>query len=291
VSHSELSRYFGRPYLAQGSSSLVIDSGLNEKLGLRMSRAHIEWGDSTYNPKPWLKALYRIALDLDADVSPEATGTLPTWWTAAGGARPLGHPRPTIPWPAASWPALVDWERMIDAWNQAVVPAVWEGAEEARVNNSSIESFGDAAAYWFIRATMHVAGHRCILSDVPFESGFLPMRWTERISSQASEIRHQWGPRQDAQRRAFYQWFQAIGLFAAPESGLTVDAANAILDGISDLGGQIPHLMELRRERLRQPGIDDAAIEHMIATFNEQFPNHPWVERVETPYLASRSST
>ncbi len=280
-------RYLGKPYLVRDNFSTLFDSASRETLGLSVACASIGWTNTASDP--WLCALYKMAMDLEADRSQAARGVLSPWWTVAGGKRSIEYP--PIPWPAAAWPALIDWERIIDAWNLQIVPAVRKGGEEARIANSDIDSFGDAAAYWFVRATMHVAGHRCTLEDVQFEAGFPSLRWTQILSSQEEEIKHQWGPKRDAHRRAFFEWFQSIGLFAAPESGLTVGAARAILEGISELPQKREHLMTLRRERLKQPGVDDAAIDRMLATINEQFPNHPWVERVEKNYAASQQST
>jgi hypothetical protein len=280
-------QHLGRPYLDRGSASLIFGSDRDDRMSLRLGYARIAWDHES--SKPWLRALYRIALDLHADASPDKPGVLHAWWAPAGGDRSIGYP--PIPWPAVAWPALVDWERMMDAWNNRIIPEVSAGAEDARVANSNVDLFGDAAAYWFICATMHFLDHRCDLEDVQFELIINPTRWTEKIAWCEQHIRNRRAePKQPARYRAFLDWFQSIGLFAAPESGLTVNAADAIINSVPDIAQKAPYLITLRRERLRLPGTDEAAIDRMITTINARFPNHPWMERIERPYLSSQTS-
>lgn len=297
ASDDQVRHALGMPRLGKipARSGLVINDRTGNTFGLLLNHAGIRWStrnnatdehDAYGEPGNIFRAIYRMTLDVLVDSYAEHRTVLKPWWTVAGGYVSAGDL--AIPWPAVDWPSFIDWELLLEAWNTRIIEQVSELSHVAAASGNSIGGYGDAAANWFIRASMHLARHRCRLDDIQFE--FYPPRserWSNIVRDFAHEMKQAWGKEHDMYQQACAEWFWGIGLFAAPESGLTVEAARGILDGIPDLDECRDHLIRLRMDRLKLR-FGEENVSGWLEAISQRHPSHPWFERVER---SSASST
>ncbi|WP_437999634.1 hypothetical protein WMF26_06675 [Sorangium sp. So ce185] len=270
----------GHPVLqADSTECLLLDSSDAGKMMLRLSRGQLLWSLGKNVGLPIL-AVLRMVWDIESDTKGHDISPLRAWWPLGGGvlSQALNIP---CPWPAPAWPTFLDWERLIDAWNDKVVPRVASLAQEAADTGSSTEVFGDSAAYWYVTTIDHMSLERCDLEHLEFRIESDPTEWRARVrewfrrrkSDQNTPFLH---------RRIFYEWLDRIGLLAAPESGLSGAVAENILAGIPDLDQRREQLARLRRDWIES--MPPTLRRIMSAnTADGAFPDHPWTVLIEEP--------
>ncbi|TKD01178.1 hypothetical protein [Polyangium fumosum] len=269
----------GRPALQRVSTgNLRLDSGSTDKMALGLSRGELAWSKDK-KTAPYLHALFRMVWDIESDLSKRDLAPLPAFWPLAGG---VYSDIERYPWPAAVWPRFLDWERLLHAWNEKVVPAIDKLADEAAEAGSSREVFGDSAAYWYVTTIEHFSGHRCDLGHINFAIASEVTQWENSLKYCFSQRRSQPNP-PNAHRRAFYDFLDHIGLLAAPESGLSQPVAAIILQTIPDLTQRREELAKLRRERLTYLNVPAPRRDAFLQTIDEGFPTHPWITAIEEP--------
>ncbi|WP_437897134.1 hypothetical protein [Sorangium sp. So ce124] len=273
----------GRPVLqAAPIGALRLDPHSIDAMGLGLSRGQLLWPANKKLGPPTL-AVLRMVWDIESDIKLRDISPLPAWWPLAGGVLP-GFPDQRCPWPAPAWPTFLDWERLIDAWNDKVLPRVQVLAHEAAETGSSVEVFGESAAYWYITTNYHMTQDRCDLGHVEFSIESEPRQWRTRVM-EWFHLRKNDQNATSAHRRAFYSWLDTIGLLATPESGLSRSVAENILAGIPDLEQRRESLVRLRRERLAAMlSIGKRrTMNALLRDIEVAFPAHPWTIIIEEP--------
>ena len=83
-------------------------------------------------------------------------------------------------------------------------------------------------------------------------------------------------------QRACIAWIRALPLLAAPESGLSAEAASEILDGAQLEDSRRAELGTLRVQRARvcAPDQDPEAV---LAAIDTACPGHPWAREINKP--------
>lgn len=273
--------FAGRPSVVGASNgNLILDSRRSDKVGLRLSRGHITWLPETPLIPPIL-AILRMVWDVESDSNLRDESPLVPWWRLAQGARDKTN-RQRFPWPAAPWPTFLDWERLIHAWNEKVLPKVEALAEEGKKTGVGIDVYGDSAAYWYVSTIAHMSQHRCDLEHIEFGIESDPTRWQNDVRRWFTERQHN-SNNLSAHRRAFHDWLDRIGLLAAPESGLSPSVAENILAGIPDLAQRRTSLAKLRRERLTQMQLSESERKDTLDGIDRVFDDHPWTKLIEEP--------
>jgi hypothetical protein len=139
----------------------------------------------------------------------------------------------------------------------------------------------DAMAYWMLWVCQDMQGRR---------SSHLGLRLQPSASDWASLILGQWKP-QDPEGREFrsalYQeWRKRLVLMAAPESGLSINAASSILAGIyrSEVARPERNAITLsasgrRKARMVEAGMPLEQVDSFLSSIDKANPDHPWVKK------------
>lgn len=254
------------------------DTGTPIGPNLRVTPASYGWTPESNLRDKVLGALLEVAWDLAADaenqqdpVSPPPKTLVSGWWEAARGSFEWNQRTYFVPWPAVEWPALVDQLLLAEAWNEKL-PTFTKAAS---LSNNTTHA-ADALASWFVHATMSTARWRNPQSpSVVFNmsSG----EWTGVFTSVRNESN---GFTSSRRTTAVKSWAERVALLAAPESGLSADAANGILDSFQGTSTNRPTLRELRRERLILSGIPEEEVDDALHSIDESRPEYKWKDRV-----------
>lgn len=248
---------------------------------------------------PYLEGFLRVAYDVgwdeeDGKGDPTADAALNPfrpWWRGISirvpGADLPGHRGFT--WPAPSWPALLDWEQLYEAWPGWVRTAAGLPPEE-RV---------DRLAYAYCIAMQDLFDSRQVSArarsaiERSYPEG-LP--WSELANQMynASIVNDRRVGTSPPSRRAYYyyEWCKAFPLLGAPESGLSIAAAAAILDKTQAIspGGNFERglfLCKLRRGRVayhldnhraKRTQAEESQVTSVLEAIDVEFPEHPWVQ-------------
>ncbi|WP_437506140.1 hypothetical protein [Sorangium sp. So ce1099] len=234
------------------------------------------WREDVWPEMPLAKPLFELVWDLVADVDDtltEQAAASPAWWDGVGGRREWESAELNLyPWPFVDWPAFLDSELFIDAWNKVIPRAV-----EAHRITSGHETIADDMAFWYIEAVRMLAGHRHIAPH--WKSG---VRHRELVDA-FTRAHHGDYPATKAGRRwqRYAAWGRALPLLAAPESGLSREAAEAILEAVSIDDADRQALRALRSTRLFHRKRPRRPVQPELDAIDRANHDHPWVRKVE----------
>lgn len=255
-------------------------------------------------PAP-LHALYKMASALVS--APTAQDELKISWFPAvycllGPPIDDGQP-PGFRWPEVSWERWEHRSAFDLAWVR--VMALAEKLEDPRRRI-------DALAYWLLEASrVFSGGNEVTLQDLPVRGDLDPKDWSDL----ATTIERSLGMDEDVDKDA---WRRAVPLMAAPESGLSKEAAAGLLDGfklamrersrgerfsalvgpsaqpdfVSPAASRYQDVRALRLERAVSAGIPRAGAEAFLAQHidgSEAFKDHPWVATPELSLAQERA--
>lgn len=245
---------------------------------------------------PWLEGFLRVAYDVAWDEedgkgepgTDDSLNPFRPWWRGISvrvsdivNDRELG-----FTWPAPSWPALLDWELLYEAWPSWVLAATGAPAGE-RI---------DQLAYAYCVAMRDLFESRQVSARAlaAFEQRYADgLPWHALANHLLGFAQNHERHRSELQRsrRAYYYaaWCHAFLLLAAPESGLTQDAATKILEVIpvNDDGKLWEVVSALRRDRAayqldihaaKRTVTQERRITAMLAAIDAELPGHPWVK-------------
>jgi hypothetical protein len=240
-----------------------------------------------------MRSLYRLAWDVAADendVNREGQhgAALTSFWRGVSVHIPGSGPA-FCPWPVPAFDALLDWELLDESWSSTLA-AVQRHLGQDPDRNAAVM---DTLARSLCEATMRVVEDRDRLRIVD-EAYFEPEATKERailrrvLAGRVLHVgaRESQGKPRGRRWQAFKAWRDAVPLFAAPESGLSPDAALAILEAcqLTVPGASAERLDGLRAQRLERAthavGEDQAAA--LIAAADRiHGPWHPWARYVD----------
>jgi len=281
-------KHCGRPGLNPVSGSRnILDSTDTTKVSLNVSLGHLEW-TATKNINETIRTIMQIVWDIESDTKEGTTSPFEAWWPLAHGyLGPKSNHR--YPWPMPAWPTFLDWERLVDRWNENVQPQLVALAERAAEAGGSAAIYSDAAAFWYVTTLEHLSLHRCDLTHIDFELHHDPKEWKRKVSdwfsqkTSESNVPH-------THRKIFFDWVENVGLLAAPESGLSQEVAQAILEAIPDLAHRRKALADLRRARAQAIGVAKRSVAPTLRAIDADFQKHPWIRLIEKP-LEQETST
>ena len=194
--------------------------------------------------------------------------------------------------PVPSWPALIDWELLVDAWNREI-QKIRSLYDEGHL---SIDRMMNGLLWWYVDCVVAISKSRDATelrgvnrSSVNWPS--LASTFIQHIADKQSQLETKMGKRR-AHANAVYDWLLVIPAIAAPEFHLSEEAALVFLHSFLGyhihLNNDTPQnpsnrriLHQARRACLRVSGVPDDDIEETIALIDKSHPEHPWVRMVE----------
>jgi len=248
---------------------------------------------------PFLNALYRVIWDVAADeqdldhdgrAAPHALlegagDAEPGWWDAV--QIQFKEHELTVPWLVARWPALFDWEKLDTSWQQRVSAA----AAMMSRPDADRQAILDALAYEFLHMNLIVAEQRRPMEETEW-SGMAPAmtEWRELVQRIRAPRRTRYTGRR---WRAFDAFRRTVPLMAAPESGLSEQAAAVILAAAELGSSDCQHLQSLRRTRIRVALAAKGASAGLspdifLSEVDRASQPHPWAAVEREPHVNSR---
>lgn len=248
-----------------------------------------------------LDVVYRLAWDITADQQLLGEGAAihpqkaSSWWegmtlffSAASPKVPAAHPPLRIQWPVVVWPALLEWELLDEAW-RGVVERILKQIAANKKNARDNQRIVDQLAFHLLFMTGSLVDKRRpdrLDDDIAGSAA----RWGDKVLLDLL-FKEYTNPPDVPRWRAYRAWFDRLPLMAAPESGLSAEVAQVILDAWPCF--KVPN-GELRRELWRNfEGLRTKRLHDLnnprkqkastLQSIDKRFLEHPWV-------LASRAA-
>lgn len=204
---------------------------------------------------------------LDAATPPAATP--PVGWK--GVELRFQGAQPFHPWPVPNWSTLFEWESLEQSWLEALKLAKEAIAAEFTPADLRIV---DALAFWMLSVCHDMQRRRP--SSLGLKLNPSESDWRTVITQQRKEL-----------RASLYDgWRRRLPLMAAPESGLSRNAAATILNSafrdevhpaIRDEFSENAH--DLRHTRMVEAGIPTKHVDLLLSRIDRANPDHPWVKK------------
>lgn len=244
-------------------------------------RGSFRWAEGVKLRDPLARIVFEIALDYAVDtedLSLQDSRATPDprlqWWMGGGG----GFEGALCPWPAVDWWSFLDHILLCGAWNRRV-----NSVEQLNERLSTPTRIGDDVALWYVRAVHQLAETRSARDTAAnrWQQGADKTDWLEQIQRMRT---HAPLHNESARWRCYREWLTRLPLLAAPESGLSPEAAGWILEAFSLNDGQKAQLQEHRILRLTQGmGQDPDQAEDTLAQIDRDAKDHPWAKLFEQP--------
>ncbi|HEX8820773.1 MAG TPA: hypothetical protein VF794_12665 [Archangium sp.] len=217
-----------------------------------------------------LDVVIRMAYDHEKDWSRLlGDSTVPVGWK--GVELRFQGSEPFHPWPVPRWPTLFEWESLEQSWVDAL-----KLAKEAIAANDPLPDIRivDALAFWMLSVCQDMQRRRPSLLELKLNPS--ADDWFTLIVPQNKEF-----------RGLLYEgWRLRLPLMAAPESGLSQNAAATILNGVFREGIR-PAIQNdfsrsahtLRHTRMIDAGIPTEHVDSLLSRIDRANPDHPWVKK------------
>lgn len=241
-----------------------------------MRRGSFRWADGVSLRDPLARIVFEIAWDLvvdtednslrDSDMS--SNGRL-KWWMA-GGCAVDGT---LCPWPAVDWWSFLDHILLCGAWNHRL-----DRVEHLNDRLSAPTRIGDDVAFWYVRDVHQLAETRAARETAGsrWQQGTGKADWVEQIRRMRT---HAPQHRDSARWRCYEEWLARVPLLAAPESGLSAEAASWILEAFSLNAAEKANLQEQRVLRMTEGmGQDELQAEETLGRIDRDAKDHPWTK-------------
>lgn len=251
----------------------VVDIGPS----LRIAHVSCVWREDLWRDQPLAKPLFELVWDVLHDTNDlmelPAHGDV-CWWDGVGGRRDTPNAwLPVYPWPFVSWQSFIDTQIFALFWAQVRGTAV--RASDLAPHDASVAV---DLAMWYVTFINDVV-MQGDFRERPWQSGIDPQHLAHTIGGYGNP-EYQNGFR--GQRwAAFAKWCRALPILAAPESGLTPEAAEAILAKLQPTDEQAAALRKLRRDRMMYRKPPRLHVEPWLRAIDDEDPSHPWVSLIE----------
>lgn len=237
---------------------------------LRVRRAAPGWLPATDFHNTLESAIFELAYDVlwqSKQVSSKNPDPAKVqWWKAAGGI----WKKHIFPWPAMEWALYFEERTVVDYWNHVVAFAEQDHAHRP----SSQQQVTDLARAW-----VHL--QRWVFYSNPSQ-----IQWERDVNENTLRyiFLEEMSPIKSAdtwRKGAFNAFAEALPLFAAPESGLSADAAEAILSFYLQPPNNWTPKTPDELHALRVLRCTDNKINpKVLAQIDKEYKDHPWVIRV-----------
>lgn len=232
---------------------------------VKAQQASFRWLKETGFQDTLASALYELAYDVMDETEDQKQPPHAAWirWWLAGGGQFNGQ---LFPWPTLEWPLYCEAHQAATAWNNLLEQA----AKDYALRPSPYQT-ADSLAYAFIRMQIDVF-HNNVLDE--WRPDIDPRNWSVLTANTHFNPEPRFW-----RQNAFKTFVEHIPLLAAPESGLSREASDAILDGSLNLPKNLlpQALRALRVQRCKDNGISVS----ILKKIDEAHPDHPWVTRIE----------
>lgn len=189
-------------------------------------------------------------------------------WSAAGGLIELAPGESAFfPWPTLQLPTFASYRFLEGKWNTGLAMA-WAQREHLPRD----EHIVDALAHYYVEC--HHSCWPVHTAEAEWDGNLDQTKW--------SSLRHlvQSAKNERPGSRSFSDWVRCLPLLAAPESGLSGDAASSILATILPDDEMCWELRDLRRKRATLSlGRQDVGA--ILQEIDEMSPLHSWSETIE----------
>lgn len=251
----------------------VVDAGPT----LRISHVECVWREDLWVDQPLAKPLFELIWDVLHDANDftktSAYGDV-CWWDGVGGKRDTPNAwLPLYPWPFVPWQSFIDNQTFALSWAQ--VRGTAARASQLAPDEASVAL---DLAMWYVKFINDVIMNRAY-RERPWQSGIGPRDLAQRIVSYGRPEYHRAHPGE--RWAAFATWCRALPILAAPESGLTREAAGTILDELKPTDEQAADLRKLRRDRMMYRKPPRLHVEPWLRAVDDEDPDHPWVTLIE----------
>lgn len=235
---------------------------------------------------PFLRLAWDVAAD-KVDAYPEGTRTIATW----PGAKRERRPNREWRWPIPNWIALIDWELMIESWSAAFNTAVGLARSD---DSQQSQRIADALAFWYVCRVVQMSTRRNAHVDFRFElkpddwynlgmnlphTGSVNADARDMVYEKPAESKDRSGARWDAHKA----WWDSVVIMAAPESGISPQAAEGFLKGLYEKHDIQDRPVRdksqangFRREHAIRCGTLENQVDQILAQIDKENPDHPW---------------
>lgn len=192
------------------------------------------------------------------------------YWPGFGGYANF-HP-PGYQWPVPGWPTCYDWERLVDAWNRALV-RLRDFQRAPQYELAQHQQIIDAYMYWLLLSVTAIFRDEEVRVPVEFNPELDPfVNDTRRVLSERPQVAT------TSRVRAYDEWCDALLLFFTPESGISKRLASELRNVGGPLDQKKPLLQKIRVERARASGIHGAEVNYELLAIDHVRRDHPWVQ-------------
>ncbi|HLL52019.1 MAG TPA: hypothetical protein VK447_00650 [Myxococcaceae bacterium] len=219
------------------------------------------------------EAVLRLAYDYSLDDSGRSgalRGVRSIWHGAQFNFRGQRY----SPWLFPPWPTLVEWEHLELTWKRVSAHA----AEASNPADKVLQSPAlDALANWLMTAAQLLSIRQQPPDTLAFSIS--DTDWT-RLTRRFWEVKQ---PVHQTHELGYSHWLERVPLMAAPECGLTVDAAAALLssftaDFAEPESPERVRMGVLRYSRIIEAGIPEGHADTFLSQMDAAHPAHPWVQ-------------
>jgi hypothetical protein len=232
---------------------------------------------------PTLEILHRVAWDVGADQHDLDEVALPQvrnrWWPGLCSQLPLiTEP---FPWPVPLWPALFDWEVLASAWNDLLLGWYGGTSSDLRINQQRT----DELARSFLTVTLAIAlkrsaGEAALTLTSGKEGSWKPLLDLVTRTFERTDLNgRRW--------RAVQAWCADLLLLAAPESGLSCDAARQILAANEKMRVPLQRIKDRRLDRAEwsarsgeSPPAESDLGNMLLERIDRLHADHPWTQEI-----------
>jgi hypothetical protein len=254
----DVSHTFEQEYVIAGEAPVALRVDVGDALAY-----HVRVSGETRMSRP-LEALYRLISDEAADAPPFSGSQ--RWWPFCRVS--TTYAARATSWPSPAWLSFHDAEEMGLRWDRLT-----KLVRQIKAGGLTAQEKVDALAFGFFNYCSQVA----LQDELDRTSVYLAAKrdWIERIRV--------YRERGKGAHDRFKEWYKRAALLAAPESGLSHDAASGILQGFSEIELlDASHLRPLRVEqlgRLAPPGAPDGDAAVRAVDEKAKAVSHPWMDR------------
>lgn len=187
-----------------------------------------------------------------------------------------------IGWPIPDWPLLYQWEDAVGEWNREILEAQkMLVPDDPNVTQKVV----DGLAFTFVEAIPSYTQGRPSFSTQFVE----PEQWVN-LGKQLpfrNLTTNDGTTLTSTKDEAYNDWWHRIIVIAAPELGLSPEAAGAFLNGLLE-----KHNIKNRPQRTRADarrhrrehaiscGVAENQVDRVLAEIDKQNPDHPWVKQI-----------
>lgn len=219
--------------------------------------------------EPWDKSIY----------SPSKR-----WWPGLQISVPSAASPVNVRWPSYQWPTYGHTYRIMDLWNSLTTEAHFLSLDS--VDGASGQDYIDAIALWLIDLSFDAGLQVNGIRPPKLNPNAKIEDWNLALGAVNKNIADHKAPPWTAPTSA---WANSIVLFAAPESGLSIEAASAVMQATTS--GLTSDVTAMRVERFQAAGLGLEEAHQLLQKIDEaaKKAGHPWAKDSRLRYTKAKA--